>query len=73
MGNLTHDRDSGKVLRFPAKAPPKHEALTVAVLNPRFIIPPGDANHRVDAAFKLKRDAHLLGFMPPARTDQGLS
>jgi peroxiredoxin/mono/diheme cytochrome c family protein len=60
----TARKDRASVGLIFAKESPKHEARTVAVLNPRFIIPPGEANHRVDAGFKFKRDGHLLGFMP---------
>ncbi|MBI3209932.1 MAG: thiol-disulfide isomerase [Candidatus Solibacter usitatus] len=50
-------------LRF-AKEPPKFRAITGRTINFGFKIPPGADNHEVAAAFTLKEDVHLTGFMP---------
>src|SRR5262249_57418463 len=62
--NGTDQKDGSSVGLIFAKARPKHEALTLAVLNPGFKIPPGDPNYRVDAWFPFRKEGHILGFMP---------
>lgn len=47
-----------------AKEPPKHEVKTRSVQNTRFAIPPGAANHVVEASNVFKKDAVLLSFSP---------
>lgn len=61
-GKATADRSSVGLIF--AKAPPERSALTLAVLNPTFHIPPGDPNYEVEATFRFKEDGHILGFMP---------
>lgn len=47
-----------------AKAPIKKRVLTIQLTNDRFIIPPGDPDHRVERRGTLPNDALLLSFFP---------
>ena len=47
-----------------APAPVAHEAHTHHVLNARFRIPPGDANHEVTSTWTVPRPVHLLSLAP---------
>jgi hypothetical protein len=47
-----------------AKEPPKERVLTLSASNGTFKIPPGDANHRVDASFEVLRDVKLASLHP---------
>jgi len=61
-GHATEDRTSvGLVF---AKEPPKKRVLTLQLTNDRFIIPPGDPDHRVEVHGALPNDALLLSFFP---------
>ncbi len=44
--------------------PPRHEVRVAGIANPFLRIPPGDANHQVDAVLPVMFDAKLLSFMP---------
>lgn len=73
-GTATEDRTK-VAMRF-ASGPPKHEARVAALANGKFVIPPGDANHKVvsDAKFFPPRflqpawyqPARVLAFFPHA-------
>jgi len=56
--------DRSKVGLIFAKKPVERRAYTLGIANPRFEIPPGADNHRVDSRFEFKHDARLLSFMP---------
>jgi peroxiredoxin len=48
-----------------AKEKPAHRVWTEPIAYPPAIrIPPGDDNYRVESAFQLPQDAHVLGFLP---------
>ena len=61
-GKATTDRTS-VALQF-AKETPEYELRTVGVSNPRFLIPPGEANYRVDSAAEFTEDAIVWGVFP---------
>lgn len=50
-------------LRF-ARQPATRRAMTVPIINSKFVIPPGADNHRADAKFVFHADATLVGLMP---------
>jgi hypothetical protein len=61
-GHRTEDRTSvGLVF---SKQPPKKRVLTLQLTNDRFLIPPGDPDHRVEVHGSLPNDALLLSFFP---------
>ena len=61
-GHATQDRTSvGLVF---SKEPPRKRVLTLQLTNDRFIIPPGDPDHRVEVHGSLPNDALLLSFFP---------
>jgi hypothetical protein len=61
-GHATEDRTAvGLVF---AKAPPRKRVLTLQLTNDRFLIPPGDPDHRVEVHGSLPNDALLLSFFP---------
>lgn len=47
-----------------SKARPRKRVLTLQLTNDRFLIPPGDPDHRVEVHGSLPNDALLLGFFP---------
>ncbi len=61
-GKATKDRT--QVGLYFAKAEPEYEIRTVGVSNPRFIIPAGEANYRVDSAAEFTEDAVVWSFFP---------
>ncbi len=62
MRGATQDRTSvGLVF---AKRPPQKRVLTLQLTNDRFLIPPGDPDHRVEVHGSLPNDALLLSFFP---------
>ena len=61
-GHATEDRTSiGLVF---SKKPPVKRVLTLQLTNDRFLIPPGDPDHRVEVHGTLPNDALLLSFFP---------
>ena len=61
-GRATEDRTSvGLVF---SRVPPRKRVLTLQLTNDRFLIPPGDADHRVEVHGTLPNDALLLSFFP---------
>jgi peroxiredoxin/mono/diheme cytochrome c family protein len=61
-GKAHQDRSSFGMIF--AKKPPEREAFTMPVGNPRFEIPPGADNVKVESWFPFEEDGHILGFMP---------
>jgi Copper type II ascorbate-dependent monooxygenase, C-terminal domain len=47
-----------------SKTPPRKRVLTLQLTNDRFLIPPGDPDHRVEVHGTLPNDALLLSFFP---------
>jgi hypothetical protein len=61
-GHAMEDRTSlGLVF---SKEPPIKRVLTLQLTNDRFVIPPGDPDHRVEVHGTLPNDALLLSFFP---------
>jgi Copper type II ascorbate-dependent monooxygenase, C-terminal domain len=61
-GHAMEDRTSvGLVF---SKEPPKKRVLTLQLTNDRFLIPPGDPDHRVEVHGSIPNDALLLSFFP---------
>ncbi|MGA8025595.1 MAG: thiol-disulfide isomerase [Bryobacteraceae bacterium] len=61
-GHAMEDRTSiGLVF---SKQPPRKRVLTLQLTNDRFLIPPGDPDHRVEVQGTLPNDALLLSFFP---------
>ncbi len=61
-GHATEDRTSIGLV-FAKEAPPKR-VLTLQLTNDRFVIPPGDPDHRVEVHGTIPNDALLLSFFP---------
>ena len=57
-------QDQTRVGLVFSKAPPKKRVLTLQLTNDRFLIPPGDPDHRVEVHGTLPNDALLLSFFP---------
>lgn len=47
-----------------AKEPPKTRVMTLAAMNTKFVIPPQEANHRVEAQVTLQEETRLVSMMP---------
>jgi hypothetical protein len=61
-GHATEDRTSiGLVF---SKIAPRKRVLTLQLTNNRFLIPPGDPDHRVEVHGSLPNDALLMSFFP---------
>ncbi|MEW6128944.1 MAG: cytochrome c [Acidobacteriota bacterium] len=58
------EKDRSSVGLYFAKTPPVREVHTQMVTNYHFQIPPGAANHEVNACFSFKHAAHIYGLMP---------
>jgi mono/diheme cytochrome c family protein len=61
-GKATKDRT--QVALYFASAPPEYEIRTVGVSNPRFAIPAGEGNYRVDSAAEFTEDVIVWGLFP---------
>jgi hypothetical protein len=61
-GKAARDRTKAGIVL--AKQPVKERVLTVAALNKDFVIPPGAANHRVDASLEFASEVKLIGLFP---------
>jgi peroxiredoxin len=57
-------KDASSVGLIFAKASVEHRMLTLPILNPRFLIGPGDENYPVESQFKFKENGHVVSFMP---------
>ena len=62
--NGTAQKDRSCVGVIFAKEPPKRQVYSLPVLNPRFAIPPGDNNYKVESEWTFKDDALIHSFMP---------
>ena len=56
--------DKASVGLIFAKEPPAERVLTVAVMNDKFVIPPGDGNYKVPGGTTLPNGSTLLSFFP---------
>ena len=61
-GKATSDRT--KVGMVFAKANVVERSFQIGVVNPTFVIPPGDPNYRVDADITVDSDVRVIGFTP---------
>lgn len=61
-GMATEDRT--RIGLVFSKEPPRKRVLTLQLTNDRFVIPPGDPDHRVEVHGSLPNDALLLSFFP---------
>lgn len=61
-GKPGHDRT--KIGLGFATEMPTQRVLTLAAANPRFAIPPGDPNYKVDSTFTLQAPATLVALLP---------
>ncbi len=61
-GMATEDRT--RIGMVFSKEPPRKRVLTLQLTNDRFVIPPGDPDHRVEVHGSLPNDALLLSFFP---------
>ena len=59
-----HDDRSSVGLVFADPATVKKEVMTWHATNPRFLIPPGDGNHKVESEHTFKKDTYLLAMFP---------
>lgn len=62
--NGKEQKDRSSVGLIFSKEPPEREALTLGLSNPRFAIPPGHDNYKVERTFTFREDGHIYGFMP---------
>jgi mono/diheme cytochrome c family protein len=62
--NGTEATDRTKVALIFAKEPPKKLAAGGLALNPRFVIPAGEASHEVTAMQTIAKDSLITGFTP---------
>lgn len=62
--NGTVQKDRSYVGIIFAKEPPKRQAYSLPVLNPKFAIPPNADNYQVESQWTFKDDAFILSFMP---------
>jgi hypothetical protein len=62
--NGTAGKDRTRVGLIFAKQPPASEIRTVGIMNTRFVIPAGDANHQVLSKAEFTEDAKIWSFFP---------
>ncbi len=62
--NGTAGKDRTRVGLIFAKQPPASEIRSVGVMNTRFVIPAGEANHQVTSQAEFTEDAKLWSFFP---------
>lgn len=60
----TTGTDQSKIGLIFASQPVRERVLTIAASNNKFAIPPGAANHQVDAELELAADVKLIGMLP---------
>ncbi len=56
--------DKSRVGIIFSKVKPTERVVTLAAANPKFVIPPGDGNYRVDSKITLQDDATLTMMLP---------
>ncbi len=57
-------KDQSMVGVLVSKTPPKHEVSSIAIMNGKFIIPPGDSNHPVKSVHVFPEETVLLSLAP---------
>ena len=57
-------KDRTSIALVFSKEPPRKRVLTLQLTNDRFVIPPGDPDHRVEVHGSIPNDALLLSFFP---------
>jgi peroxiredoxin/mono/diheme cytochrome c family protein len=62
--NGTATQDKTRIGLVFAEKQPQYEVKVVGIVNPRFRIPPGADNHRVEASLRVPMPATALGFLP---------
>jgi peroxiredoxin len=62
IGKTRIDRSSIGIVF--AKEPPQYRDITMPILNQKFEIPPGAADHEVRSSLTLPTDFRLIGFLP---------
>ncbi|HKE87369.1 MAG TPA: cytochrome c [Vicinamibacterales bacterium] len=62
--NGTPGKDRSKIGMIFSKEPPKNEVRTGAIANPAFAIPPGEANHLVEAEASFTSDVKIWTMHP---------
>ncbi|MGA9771813.1 MAG: cytochrome c [Blastocatellia bacterium] len=60
----TAAKDRSYVGLIFSKEPPEKELLTRPVMNMKFVIPPGEPNHRVESSYTFTEDSHIHSLMP---------
>jgi mono/diheme cytochrome c family protein len=63
-GKPAKDRSQVGLVFYKGKEPPKFNSQTIGISEGSFVIPPGDANHKVESEWTVPRDTLLLSFMP---------
>jgi mono/diheme cytochrome c family protein len=63
-GKAAKDRSQVGLIFYKGDKPPKYNSQTLGVSEGSFVIPPGDANHKVESEWTAPRDTLLLGYMP---------
>jgi hypothetical protein len=63
-GKPGKDRSQVGLVFYKGKEPPKYNAQTLGIMNGSFAIPPGAANHKVEAEWTAPRDTLLLSLIP---------
>ena len=56
--------DKSRVVVIFSKVAPTERVVTLAATNPKFAIPPGDGNYRVDSKITLQDDSTLIMMLP---------
>jgi len=63
-GKATTDRSKVGFVLYKGKEKPQHFSHTQPVMNMRIKIPAGDANYKLESAYKFPRDAKIYQLMP---------
>lgn len=63
-GKVEKDRSQVGLIFYRGKKPPTGFARTRGIMNGKFRIPPGAANHEVKSSFTFRQDIKLLRLMP---------
>jgi len=63
-GKATTDRSRVGFVLYKVKDKPQHFSQTQPVMNMRIKIPAGDANYKIESAYKFPRDAKIYQLMP---------
>jgi hypothetical protein len=63
-GKAATDRSEVGLIFYKGKEPPKYNSQTITIMNPRFEIPAGDANYKVESEWTAPRDILAMSFIP---------